>query len=401
MKMIKKSCVLAMGLLMGAALVVGAGESQAAVPAAPTFNTATKVGDGSNRAPGGKVQATDGTNFYSTLTNNGNLYVVRSIDSGVTWQKTSYVTADPSISVASVAVSGDAVNPSQKIVHVVWEQSNNDGTENVSIYYSSIDNANLYGTWSAPVKINGSVLAAGSWARTSIVTSSTGNIHVLFLGADNKMYYTTASRFDSAFLNPEVLPASPDTWGDIELALDKSNNLHVAYPIFDAATSKFGMKYTKKPSGLKWTTPVDAMPLTAGGNDGFTSIAVYDPNNIYVAGHNNQSVYVARSIDGGKTFKTSTAFAGTATVTPTRHISIAVNSAKALYVGTGFDNQTTGLEEARIFKSTDGGVTWSTGGVIPNMTSVSINFDSKAKAGINLWGTNGDYNDTIYFVKEK
>jgi hypothetical protein len=374
----------------------------AATPAAPSFTitgTVTKVGDGSNRAPGGKVHTTDGTIFFSTIYNNGTLYVVRSSDGGVTWQRAVPVVSDPSIEVASVAISGDSVYASQKTVHVVWEQANNDGSGTVSIYYSWANNTDLQ--WSVPVQISGSVLAAPTWARTSITASKTGVLHVLFQGIDGKMYYTTATRYDSAFSSPTAIPGTPDSWGDIEMVLDSSNNLHVAYPVYDAASSKFGMQYTKKPAGLAWKSPVTVMPLTAGGADGFTSIAAYDANNIYIAGHNNQNVYVYRSTNGGTTWTQSIPFKGTTTVTPGRHISIAVNSAKALYVGTGFFNSTTGIEEARIFKSTDGGVTWSTGGVIPNMTSVSIATDASAKAAINLWGTNGNYDSTIYFTKEK
>jgi hypothetical protein len=233
---------------------------------------------------------------------------------------------------------------------------------------------------------------------------------VLFQGADSKLYYTTADSHESYFAEPMALPGNPSGWQDIELTIDGSNNLHCAFPITDGA-GKYGLQYTKKPaSSGNWTTPVTVAALAATGQEeGFTSITAYDANSIYITNHNYDKIYAYRSTNGGATWARSTVFSSSSTVHPTRHISIAVSPARVLYVGTGFDiNASDGSflrEEARIFKSTDGGMTWSTGGVIAGQTSVSIGIDSRGKAAVNLWGTDtwggAEGNCIIYFTREK
>ena len=386
-------------------------------PSFETVGTVTKVAAGWNRGPGNKVQATDGTTFYSLTGTweDGPIKIVRSRDSGATWEPARIVAEMPFqwafAGVATVAVSGDAAIPERKIVHVVWEQWDDNHFATVGIYYAWADDADLNDPWtrafSTPVRINGTIPAVDSWARTCINTTPNGEIHVIFQGsADEKLYYTYASRYNDEFTAPVSLPGQPSGWEDIEATLDGDGNLHVAYPISDVTNTLFGLEYTRKPAdSMTWTTPVTVAPLVATGQDeGFTSIAAYDADSIYIANHDWKDMYVYRTRDGGATWERTAVFNGTAEVMPTRHISIAVNHSHDVYVGTGFDhylpNGDWDYEEAQIFRSTDRGRSFSNGGIIPNQTSVSINFDADGKAAINLWGTNV-LEGAIYFTKEK
>lgn len=385
--------------------------AMAAAPAAPVLSVvSTKMAEGNCRAPGSKVIAADGTNFYVAYTTpgwnvaSGDRYVklVRSTDGGVTWKGSHTVTFAQNYTIggsATVAVSGDAVYPTQKIAHVVWEQ---DGV----LYYSSADVADL-DTWSAPLKITGS--APGGY-MPEIVTSKTGAVHVMYQGDDNRLYYTTATSHEAGFFTePVAVTALGEKYdSDAEFTMDKSGNLHLSYSFTDG--TKVGIRYKKLTAGSStWANAVTVMPLTTlvNGYGVFAAITSYDANNLYIASQwDDTTLFVFSSTNGGATWTKKTVFARTATACPTRHVGVAVNGSKVVTVGTGFDiSDATGnwiREEARIFRSTDGGLTWSNGTVIAGQTSVSIAIDSAGKAGISTYSASGfEGEQSLYFSKEK
>ena len=377
-------------MILTATIASGTFESAGAAPLSPKFDTPVKAFSGRSQAPGSKILATDGLTFYSAFIavdgNEGDntLKLASGFNNGKTWDISSIIAKrgsgvlDEQI---GVAVSGDMTSPSRNIIHVVWNQVDDaqSGTT-AGLYYSCASAADLK-TWSIPIKINGSVADIRS---ISLVASKSGELHVVFLGKDRKMYYSSAASYKGTFAKPAVVPGTPiEDDRAVDVALDSSNNLHIGFVTADDA-GKTRVKYTQKATkSANWTVPVDVISPTAVNNRGFIAIAASDANNIHIASTiiDEAALDVYSSRNGGRLWTRKTL----ATDKPSKHVSIVASPDKTLTVGVAFTNTKTGSEDARIFRSNDG-TTWSAAAIIPNETSVNIAVDANGKTGVLTYG---------------
>lgn len=374
------------GVMVAAIIATGSFESVWAVPLAPKFDPPVKVFSGRSDAPGAKILATDGVQFYSAYIaaeggdEANTLKLARGSSSGKNWDIASTIAKrGPRVldGQVSVAVSGDVASPSRSIVHVVWKQGDDaqSGTE-AGLYYSWASDADL-NTWSAPARINGPVADVRS---ISIVAGKAGELYVVFMGKDRKMYYCSAASHKATFAKPALIPGTPmEDDRAVDVALDNSNNLHIGFATADKP-GKIGAKYTQKSAkNGNWTPPVDVVPATAVENHGFIAIAASDANNVHIASTilDEAALDVYSSINGGRLWSKKTV----TTDKTSTHVSIAASPDKALTVGVAFTDTKTGAENARIFRSTDG-ITWSGAAIIPNETSVNIVADATGKVGV-------------------
>lgn len=401
-----------------------------AAPPGPAFGVSTpmvKLSDGYLRAPGGNAMATDGTNFYVVHTAISEyegaeiVNLLRSRDGGKTWGA-----AHPVSTPATYGFNGTAaVTANESRVHVIWEELDSDAWDGpFAIYYAWANVSDLNEPWSmafgsTQTKINGQVPAYGSWARASITNTGAGGIvHVVFEGIDRRLYHTWANESSGGeFSAPVMFGNPPAEWGDIESELDPDGNLHVGYPIqritTDSATGQvvteeYGVEYTMLAAGsTSWTEPVIVEPLTEQG-DGFTTTAVFDSSNIYIAKHNYNDIKVFRSANGGVSWSETVLFsAPDESIRPTRHLSLAVNANKDLVLANGYHSyEFNGTywewirEDTMVFRGKDGGKRWANVSIVENVTSPSVQFDADGNAGIAFKGTN-DLNYTIQFTKEQ
>ncbi|HIJ86236.1 MAG TPA: hypothetical protein HPP97_00970 [Desulfuromonadales bacterium] len=380
-----------------------------AAPTAPVMGmtvSTTKIFEGNCRSAGRSL-VTDGTNYYSAFITDSTgagrdaIKVVQSNDGGLTWggsidiTKTAPGTLGQGV---AIAISGDAAFPTKKVVHVTWEQ--NDGVTD-GIYYSSADASDLT-VWSAPLRINGSALTKSLPEVVSILANSTGTIHVVFEGADNKLYYTTASRFDSAFNEPVALPFP--AWNDANgwepipaTAIDSKGKVHVAagYSITPGAA---GYQYIKQ-TATGWTTPVVAIAPTTPYGQG--SITTFDTNTIYmVRASDSTTLNFFKSSNGGSSWSKKTIATAPATDMFSGRLSIVVDKLKKLTAAASYWTANGG-ESTKMYRSTDLGVTWSAATTFNNqLTRPSLTVDADGKVGMEL-RTSVGLNPPHYFTKEK
>lgn len=379
-------------MLFIATIAAGNIECMAAAALAPNFGTPVRVFSGRSQAPGSKVLATDGVNFYSAFIaaeeseSTNTLKLASGSNDGKTWSAAgTIIKRGPRVldGQVSVAVSADAASPARNIIHVVWNQlDDSQSGAKAGIYYSWASDADL-NRWSEPTRING----PDAYARSiSIVAGKSGELHVVFLGKDRNMYYSSAASYKAAFTKPVIVPGTPmDDDRAVDVALDGGNNLHIGFAIVDNA-GKAGVKYTQKLSkSEKWAVPVEVIAPTASNNQGFIAIAAADANNIHIASTlvNEAALDVYSSKNGGKSWTRKTV----TTDKPATHVSIVTSPGKSLTVGVAFTDTKTGAEDARIFRSTDG-ATWSGAAIIPNETSVNLVVDAYGKTGVLTLGAN-------------
>jgi hypothetical protein len=382
--------------------------AMAATPAAPVMSmtaSITKMFEGTNRSAG-KSLVVDGSSYYSAYTFNstgaGNdvIKVVQSRDGGLTWEGSRDVARVQSGALAGgvgIAVSGDAVFPTKKVVHVVWEQ--NDGIAD-GIYYSSADASDL-SVWSTPMKINGSTLTRFLPETVSVLTAPTGAIHVVFLGADNRLYYTSSTRYDSFFNEPIALPFT--AWNDANgwypipaTAIDNTGKLHIA-AAYSTIVNSAGYQYTKQTTS-GWTTPVTAIAQTTPYDN--ASITTFDANNIYIARNSGSTtVDFFKSSNGGTTWSKKTIATATAGDAFSGRLSIVVDKNKVLTVAASYYTAA-GTDNTKMYRSTDG-TAWSAATTFNNgLTRPNLTVDANGKVGMEIRTFVGD-NAPQYFSKEK
>lgn len=402
-------------VLLAALMLVVPVVSHAAA-AAPVLTIVNgKASDGDGNAHGAPVLAADGVNIYSVTRANDqkSLKLVRSKDGGVTWggmyNIATLTDSADFIYNASIAVSGDAVYPTQKIVHVVWHVCGQDSVGiNNRIYYAWADAADL-STWSAPLLLNGSVVGPED---PNIAVTAKGKIFVKFQSQDEPpaMYLATSEAHDSGwFTEPAAIPVSAsfrNPGDDSEIFVDKANNLHLSFPYCsDADCTMGGIKYSRLPAGsTTWTTPIDVLKPVANGHD-HTGLTAFDANTIYIASIHNDSLTFFGSTNGGSTWTAKTIFAKTATLVTGSYVDITVNASKAITVGAPFNtlaaDGSTLKGDGRIYRSTDGGASWSSPTTIKNVNFISMAVDGNGKSAIMTKGQSDDGEKVNYFSKEK
>ena len=410
----KRLSVLLAGLILSASVAMAA-----SAPAAPVLSVVKgKIADGIGYTDGGTVFATDGLNVYCAFRAPGNtIKMVRSKDGGATWggAHSIYTSAyDPQtgangLDKVSLALSGDAAFPNQKIVHVVWGVDSPNGIYGAKdIYYSWADAANL-DAWSTPLRLNGSLTDLDDPA---IAVTKAG---IIFVKGefDGKLYLMTSSAHDAGFFTePAMIPVSDAgrVAGDAELFVDSSNNLHLSYPYYaNAEGSLAGIKYTRLPAGSStWSNPVTVFaPSTAGANH--SGLTAYDANNIYISTIQNGNLTFFSSSNGGSSWTKKVVFTKTSTLRTDGYSDITVNSSKAITIGSPVVKMATdGTElgrDTKIYRSTDKGVTWSAATTIPVTGNfISLGVDGNGKVGVLSHSDDNfavDGEGVTYFSKEK
>jgi hypothetical protein len=379
-------------------------ESWAAAVGTTTFSNAAKIFEGRAAAPGGKLLATDGSNFYtafvvkSDANQTSSLRLTRiSKDGAVTWASEPLFSRDVGVldGQLSIAVSSDNSARKQKTIHLVWSQTEKDPTSGTAagIYYSWSNDAELR-KWSTPLRVNNDI---SNFGAISVVIGKTGAIHIVFRGNGNKIFHTTASTPRAPFTKPVQIAAGAEELSrNVDIALDSGDNLHLAFVAVDG-TGKAGVRYTKKlASSSNWSAPLDVVSLTPVSGTGSIGIAADDPNTVYIASTvvNEKTIEIFRSNDGGKSWVVKT-LAGK----PTRHLSIAVASNRSVTVAVGVLSDKEDSENIAVFRSQDG-LTWSAVATIPKVSSANIAIDSNGKVGVLCLGQTGPEDNTSFFAKE-
>jgi len=403
------------GFALAAVVSVGIAESKAAA-AAPVLSVVSgKMAEGEAYTDGGTVFAADGINIYSAYRTSGNaIKLVMSKNGGAKWGGAHAIYTIPAeqqavgstLDKVSTAVSGDEVFPTQKIVHVVWElQSPNGDGGFRDIYYAWADAADL-NSWSAPVRLNGSMPYLED---PTIAVTKTGKVFVKG-EADRGLYLMTAESHEAGmFSEPALIPVSSTgpVAGDAEIFVDKTNNLHLSYPYCsDIDCTLAGIKYTKLPAGSStWSTPTTVLVPSVGGAN-HTGLTAYDSNNIYIATKKDDNLTFFSTINGGSSWTKKTVFTKTSTLRTVGYVDVTVNASKAITVGAPFekiasDGSSLG-REARIYRSTDGGASWSTPTAITGTEGfISLGVDGNGKVGILTPGEYDGGEAVTYFSKEK
>lgn len=254
----------------------------------------TKIGDAGGHPTYGGGQhniAVYGNEVYvaytniNDYTNEREVCVGKSLDGGLTWQRSEVIAHGPNIDIdgAAIAVGPDLSNPAAKIIHVAWGELD-PLTGQMAIYY-----ARQPGAGSGRVKISGSIPADG-YAR-SLAADGVGGVHVSFSNSYG-VYYSRSLDGGANF----------DTIGEVidntypnesSIAADSAGNVYVAWWYYNQ-----GVFFSRRLAGSGvWSPPVKmngAIPLS------YVSLAVQDVNHIYIAwGGNPQQLTVASTANGG------------------------------------------------------------------------------------------------------
>jgi hypothetical protein len=292
----------------------------------------------------------------------GNLYVVwvddtpgneeihckKSTDGGVTWTPRKRLTWTSSGS----GFPALAVDPSDNL-HIVWQDST---PGNAEIYYeNSTDGGD---TWTISKRLS---WTSGQSYGPTIAVDSSGNIHVVwedYTPGNVEIYYRKSTDGGSSWS-----PRKRITWTSggscyPVIAVDSSSNLHVVW-WDDTPGSWIWEIYYKKSTdgGASWTT---GKRLT--WNAGYSihpAIVVDFYDNLHVIWEDNtpgkNEIYYKKSTDGGITWTTGRNL--TRTSGDSLYPAIAVNSSDSLHAVC--HDITPGNWEIYCLNSTDGGATWT------------------------------------------
>ncbi|MFZ4855762.1 MAG: hypothetical protein ACOYL3_05140 [Desulfuromonadaceae bacterium] len=381
------------------ALLVAAGVTESnAAAAAPVLTVInTKVADGSGYTDGGPSFVTDGQNIYSALkAADGVIKIVKSTNGGALWGGAHRIAVPAGgVDKITLAISGDAAFPTQKIIHVVWEMDTPDGRD---IMYTWADAANL-DAWSEPVRVNGSML---NLQDPVIAVTKTGKIYIKGQ-LDDKYYLMTSTAHDANYFEqPVMIPLSAsfsNPGSDSEIFFDGANNLHLSFPYCsNADCSTMGMKYTRMSAAGVWSNP-STIVTTGGGHSG---IAAYDANNVCIAtiGGNNLAAYC--TTNGGSTWLKKTIASKTSTQSYGSYVDVAVNSSKVFTIGSNL-HVSDAVKSTVLYRTNDGGVSWSQAASFPAAGSgyIALGVDGSGKLGVYTMRENVDGESAIYFTKEK
>jgi hypothetical protein len=405
-------CAVLSSLALAASLTVNPAAAQAAA-AAPVLSVVnTKLADGAANVDGGVNFVADGINLYSAVKTTANtLKLVRSKDGGVTWGGAHHIYAagaEGNLDQVSIAISSDAVDATKRILHVAWS------LDNGYVYYAWADASNL-DSWSAPVRLNDTFPGMNI---PNVVATTAGKVFVK-TEFNNQLYLMVADDYKTGqFTAPApILDATIDgaVTADAEMALDASGNLHLSYPFCYHETdwcSTGGIKYTYLPAGSStWQTPKVIFTQTnPGPSANHTGLAVYNNNTIYISTKNNDNLTFYGTTNGGNSWTKKTVFSKTTTQQSSGFSDITVNSNKAITIGTMIGttdtNGTLLSHDVKVYRSTDGGASWSSATTIPNAGYLSIGVDGNGKLGVLTRSIDNvdskvDGEVVTYFSKEK
>lgn len=402
MKIIIRNTLVA-GTALAVMISAGITESSAAASAPVLSVINTKVTDGSGYTDGGPSFVADGQNIYVALkTAEGVIKIVKSTNGGSLWGGTHRIAVPAGgVDKITLAISGDAAVPTQKIVHVVWEMDTQDGIRD--IMYTWADAANL-DVWSEPVRVNGSMRYLQD---PVIAVTKTGRIYIKGQ-LEDKYYLMTATAHDANYFEePVMIPVSvslSNRGSDSEIFFDGANNLHLSFPYCsNADCSTMGMKYTRMSASGTWSNP-STIVTTGGGHSG---IAAYDANNVCIAsiGGNNLAAYC--TTNGGSTWTKKTVASKTTTQSYGSYVDVAVNSSKVFTIGSNLRTiAADGSENVKstvLYRTNDGGASWSSVTSFPAAGggNITLGVDGNGKLGVLTLRDYVDGEPAMYFSKEK
>jgi hypothetical protein len=394
----KKILVMLAGLMLSASLAL------ASSPSAPVLSFVnTKIADGNGYTDGGPTFVFDGLKTYSVYkTAEGVIKLVKSVDGGATWGGAHRIAMPVgNVNGVTLAVSGDATVPSQKIVHVVWEMDTEIGRD---IMYTWADASNL-DSWSDPIRANGSLTYLQD---PTIAVTKSGKIYIKGQLEDQYFLMVSSAHDAGFFTEPSQIPISAtfrNPNSDSEIFIDSANNLHLSFPYCsNTDCSTMGMKYTRMSSDGTWSNPV-TITTTGGGHSG---IAAYDANNVCIGsiGGGNLSAYCTKN--GGSSWNKKTLSPRTATQRYGSYVDVAVNSNKVFTVGSNLYAIASDGSETKsstvLYRTNDGGASWSTATAFPAAGGggfIALGVDGNGKLGVLTERDSVDGEPATYFSKEK
>jgi len=327
--------------LVVALFVLSFGNAFAAGPA-PQFGITTgevKLGDGDTWKSDYHGMIVDGTYVYSVRVYpervGGGQEVVmdKSNDGGLTWQGSTGITRGSDIDFNGASI---AINPVTKALHYIWITYDPFSVPHYNYYY---------GNGTVTTRVNGSSDVSSD--SGCIAVDGNGVIHIVFLGSDNAVYYTSSSDTGVTFSGPVPVPTDPVSYNMLSFTADSAGSLYLLYGS--------GGKFMKKTAGGSWSASYAACQVQ---ND--TSMVVYDSTHLYFAGNGTIGI----STNGGQTW---TCHATPFNVTGAND-SLAVSGGLLNYAW----GETDGVHFVRTTKSNDP-TSWGTpalaipGGNLPNI----------------------------------
>lgn len=231
--------------------------------------------------------------LFTVFVNNSSprqIVCLKSTDGGSSWSDISFPT------IASYNQSYPSiVTDSNGDLHVVWNGRDATYTSNSQIKYSKYTQSTK--SWSNITNITGYAYESNT---PSIAIDSSNNLHVAWPG--NNITYTTSeqifySKRTTSWSAPIIVNSSPsNTYRQLDatIEVDLSNNIHVAWNGRDATyTSGYQVKYAKSTNGgSSFSTSVI---VNSSPNDSYSqqcpSIAFDSSSNIHIAWHGTDSTY--------------------------------------------------------------------------------------------------------------
>ena len=268
------------------------------------------------------------------------------------------------------------------------------------MYYSYLTSRPGQTGWSTPRKIDGTALGNDS---PNLVVTGDGAIHVTFSG-----YYTTASAPDAIFTEPVRLADSPE----LSMTKDESDNLYIAY-----ADGQDCYLRKKSASSSTWSDPILAYTSVTQGLSRDIHLAVADANSYYISSveyagedgnYQYDNVFMLVSTDGGSTWTKKALINGMPrdneiVGSNERMPVVAVSSAHVITFMSDVYDPVSDKTNIKVWRSNDGGTTWSAPVTIPGQANPSVVLDNAGKAHIMVLNElNSDTNNAnLLYVRER
>lgn len=222
---------------------------------------------------GRRIVRDTSNNIHVVYFNAGEIYYIKSTDSGKTWSAPANISSTGANSVyPSIAVD------SGNNLHVVWQDAT---PGNDDIYYKKYSG----GSWSGVTNISNN----GANSRNpSIAVDTANNLHVVWHdftpGVNPDIYYSKYSA--AAWSAPAAIAATAGTSALPSVVTDTSNNVHVLWA--DDTDGDYDVNFSKYTTS--WSAPAN-VSSNAGSSMGTSvaSVTIDSSNNLYAVWHDDTS----------------------------------------------------------------------------------------------------------------